>query len=139
VTNTIKIALILALLLPFGQAMAEVEPVPEVMNRPEVANIDPLIKIDPVYPTDAMEQIKKGESGILGWVVVEFDLTRRGNTENIRVLDASPEKKGYENAALAAVKQWRYPIISDGTGRGMSIKGVKHVVIFEAAPPSDDW
>jgi TonB family protein len=45
--------------------------------------------------------------GVEGWVDVEFDVTRDGETTSIIVVGA--ERKGYfEDAVLEAVSQWRY-------------------------------
>jgi protein TonB len=60
----------------------------------------------PVYPKGAAE--KK----VQGVVILEATITKAGLVTNVRVLQSAP---GLDDAALAAVRQWRYtPATNDG-------------------------
>ena len=67
-----------------------------------VAKLEPLIRFTPRYPEQA--RLKR----IQGKVVVEFAVNADGTVERPRVLSASP-RRIFEQAAMAAVKRWRYP------------------------------
>lgn len=62
----------------------------------------------PRYPKEAKRQ------RIEGTVYLEYDITKRGKTTNIRVLEAVPEGV-FERAAIAAVRRWEYkPAVEAG-------------------------
>lgn len=64
-----------------------------------------------VYPRDALLR------GIEGWVDLEFTITESGVPENVVVKAAAPPRV-FDNAALVALRQWRFePIIRDGAPR----------------------
>lgn len=67
-----------------------------------VAKLEPLIRVTPRYPERARL------NRIQGKVVVEFAVNADGTVERPRVLSASP-RRTFEQAAMAAVKRWRYP------------------------------
>jgi TonB family protein len=53
-------------------------------------------------------------SGISGWVELEFTVRADGATDQIVVTNSSP-KNTYDDAAVAAVSEWRYrPVVRDG-------------------------
>jgi len=54
---------------------------------------------------------------INGWVLVAFNVTPNGRTQNIRVLDASP-RGVFEEKVIAAVKDWMYAVKFLGTFKG---------------------
>lgn len=65
------------------------------------SNLTRLTYVPPEYPGRAWRL------GVEGWVDVEFDVTRDGETTSIMVVDA--ERRGYfEDAVLEAVSQWQY-------------------------------
>lgn len=65
------------------------------------SELNRLSYVAPEYPGRAWRL------GVEGWVDVEFDVTRDGDTTSIMVVGA--ERKGYfEDAVLEAVSQWRY-------------------------------
>jgi protein TonB len=49
------------------------------------------------------------ENRISGWVLVEFRVTARGTTSDVRVLDANP-RGVFEDKVVAAVSDWRYNV-----------------------------
>lgn len=62
----------------------------------------------PIYPTEAKA------AGIEGEVVVRYDISVSGDVENARVDRADPAGV-FDEAALAAVRSWRYnPRIREG-------------------------
>ncbi len=67
-------------------------------------------KITPV--STRMPQIPKvaWDNKINGWVLLSFTVTSKGLVKDIRILDASP-RGVFEEYAVLAAKQWRYPHI----------------------------
>jgi TonB family protein len=52
--------------------------------------------------------------GLTGWVEVSFTVTAKGTVEDVQVRASSPEEV-FDDAAIRAVKQWRYePPMKDG-------------------------
>jgi TonB family protein len=87
------------------QQAAEAQPdaiVPSVSDSGSDTDLKPLIKVTPHYPDRARL------NRIQGKVEVEFTVTADGTVENPRVLSATP-RRTFEQAAIAAVKRWRYP------------------------------
>ena len=79
----------------------------------------PFVRVEPIYPAAAAER------GIQGWVVVRFDVTTTGATQNVQVVDASP-KRVFDRATIRAVSRWKYhPKVIDGkrqVKRGVKVK-----------------
>ena len=68
----------------------------------------PIFRIQPSYPRQAALQ------NIEGFVVLEFDITTAGNTDNITVIQASPPQI-FNTSAIQALRKWKYkPKIEDG-------------------------
>jgi TonB family protein len=63
--------------------------------------LEPLIRWSAEYPTQAQQR------GIEGHVTVAFDVTAEGGVENAEVVESEPAGV-FDNAALAAVRRWRY-------------------------------
>ena len=60
-----------------------------------------LVQVMPKYPRDALRK------GVTGWVLLSYSINKRGGTENIHVVDSSPE--GYfENSAVSALARWKF-------------------------------
>ncbi len=59
----------------------------------------------PEYPADAER------NGVEGMVVVEFSLTADGRTRDLRIVESTPSKV-FDQAALAAVRNWRFESVS---------------------------
>lgn len=72
----------------------------------EAALMEPLIALSPSYPRRARR------SGLEGYVVVEFSVNAEGVVEAPRVVAAQP-RRVFEQAALDAVRRWRYPRRAD--------------------------
>ena len=54
------------------------------------------------------EKIAALEAGAEGFVTLEAVIRRDGMVGELRVLSCKPEGRGFEQAAIAAVRQWRY-------------------------------
>lgn len=64
-------------------------------------HVVPLAKVSPKYPLYPLQR------GIEGYVVVRFDVSAIGFTENIQVLTSVPEGT-FDRSAIRAVEKWRY-------------------------------
>lgn len=67
----------------------------------KVDKISPIIRIEPVYPTQAAEQ------NVSGSVVLKYDISPTGKTQNVSVVSASPENV-FNREAKRALKKWEY-------------------------------
>ncbi|MDD9932819.1 MAG: TonB family protein [Myxococcales bacterium] len=68
----------------------------------------PLMRINPEYP------LRARQDGIEGFVQVRFDIDPTGRVQNARVTAAKP-RGIFEQAALRAIKKWRYrPTVEGG-------------------------
>lgn len=79
--------------------------------------------VSPRYPGRALAR------GLEGYVDVHFDVSATGATENIQVMNAQP-KGIFENAAVAAVKRWKFRPKSI-KGRAVAFRGMSRRVVFE--------
>jgi len=68
----------------------------------------PIFRINPNYPRQAaLRQIE-------GFVILQFDITMSGETDNISILQASPPQI-FNSSAIQALKRWKYkPKLEDG-------------------------
>jgi len=82
-----------------------------------------LVRVPPRYPGQCFEGAKPREN-----VLIEFDVTAEGETENVRVVDST--NFCHIGAALASVRKWKYrPKFESGTP--VARKGVQTNVAFE--------
>jgi TonB family protein len=80
-------------------------------KQSKVDEAAPVEFVSPEYPSSAEK------SNIEGFVVLQFDITKTGNTDNITVVDATPEGI-FDESAKAALEQWKYkPAIKGGVAR----------------------
>jgi protein TonB len=70
---------------------------------------------------------------ISGWVLVAFSVTPQGRTRGVRVLDASP-RGVFEDAVIAAVKDWTYRISFSGKTSGEVVLTQKVEVLWTNFP-----
>jgi len=73
------------------------------------------------------------QNKINGWVLVAFSVTPEGRTRDVRVLDASP-RGVFEEAAIAAVKDWNYQISFSGKASGDVVLTQKVEVLWANYP-----
>ncbi|MCZ0932004.1 MAG: energy transducer TonB, partial [Oligoflexia bacterium] len=68
----------------------------------------PIFRIQPLYPRRAALQ------NIEGFVILQFDITAGGYTDNITVIQASPPQI-FNSSAVQALRKWKYkPKIENG-------------------------
>ena len=81
---------------------------PPVVNHDQVNLATPIYRVEPVYPMQA------AQNGISGSVVLQFDITADGSTENVKVITAQPNLT-FDQVSVSALEQWKYkPKIMDG-------------------------
>jgi protein TonB len=81
-----------------------------------------MIKVQPVYPARA------AQSGLEGYVVVEFDVRADGTVENARVIESSNQV--FERSALNAAYRFRFkPRVVDGVAQASP--GVRNLFRYE--------
>ncbi|GJL93791.1 MAG: hypothetical protein DHS20C05_01960 [Hyphococcus sp.] len=75
-----------------------------VLNKPtltEVFDARPRVRVPPIYPRRCSVKEEDGDS-----VLVEFDVSPEGETENVRVIKST--NSCFEKASAEAVKEWSY-------------------------------
>ncbi len=89
----------------------------------EDTDASPLLRVPPQYPERCMRLAKDREA-----VVVEFDVTPEGRTENPRIVEST--NSCLNDAAAKSVEQWRYePKMVDGVAAPR--RGVQTQTTFE--------
>ncbi|MBB1416117.1 TonB family protein [Pseudoalteromonas sp. SG44-1] len=78
---------------------------PEAISK--VQAISPIMRIEPLYPIQAAEQ------GISGSVVLKYDISPAGKTQNVSVVNAKPERV-FDKEAKKALMQWQYKPSNSG-------------------------
>ncbi len=78
----------------------------------------PTVTVAPAYPEEAAQQ------GIEGAVLLEFDITKDGATENIRIVSEEPPNM-FADAAMQSAAQWVYPPLEE------RLQGVRSIIRFE--------
>lgn len=85
--------------------------------------IIPIYKPQPSFPDKATQQKQSG------WVLVQFDISELGETQNIKVMDVSHARYGFEQAATIALSQWLFTpkIIGD---KALTQQELKYIFEF---------
>lgn len=86
---------------PFGQEGARGEDDPARGFAVADGEAIPILRVAPVFPEQALAR------GVVGRVLVEFDVSEVGTVENARIVAYEPSSV-FNEAALRAVRQWRY-------------------------------
>ncbi|MEP0174165.1 MAG: M56 family metallopeptidase [Paraglaciecola sp.] len=87
-------------------AVANIAETTHKVSQPSMAI--PIMRVEPKYPVQA------AQDNIEGSVILQFDITKNGSTDNITVLDSFP-KSVFNKTAIAALEQWQYkPRIQGG-------------------------
>lgn len=98
------------------------------VKHEEVNKAAPVKRVPPVYPEHAVNNEIEGE------VVLQFDITESGATDNITVVKSSPEGV-FDKSAVNALKQWKYkPRIQGGAAQRQS--GLLVQLDFRLGPPA---
>jgi TonB family protein len=111
------VAVALSVLLMANTAAANMPP-PPPKNLAEgnghkaidakVNEASPIAHVSPTYPENA------AKTNTEGYVVLQFDITETGATDNITVVESSPEGV-FDKSASSALKQWQYkPRVQNG-------------------------
>ena len=70
--------------------------------------VTPIFRVNPIYPRQAALR------NIEGFVILQFDIKKNGETDNISILQASPPQM-FNSSAVQALKRWKYkPKLEDG-------------------------
>lgn len=84
----------------------------------------PLLRVPPVYPSKCMMRAGSEEA-----VLVEFDVSTEGDTENIVIVDSSYDC--LNGPAIKSVKQWKYEPRLDSDGKPVVIRGLQTLITFQ--------
>ena len=102
-----------AALLTINTALANVPPPPKAeanMDKTKVNEASPVKRVPPIYPE------KAAKNDLEGFVVLSFDITETGTTDNVKVVKSQPAGV-FDKSAKVALKQWEYkPRIQGGKG-----------------------
>ena len=80
-----------------------------VEPRETFVDLSPAFKVNPAYPIAARSLRATGS------VAVTVTLAADGTVSDARVEKCTRPGLGFEDAAVAAVRQWRYPAATDAT------------------------
>jgi len=82
----------------------------------------PIVKVAPVYPKRALAR------KLEGYVVVEFTVSKRGTTRDIKVVEAQPLGI-FNQSAIQAAEKFKYkPRVVDG--EPVEVHGVRNLIKF---------
>jgi TonB family protein len=98
-----------AALLTINTALANA-PVAETKSEAKINQASPVKRVPPTYPEKAAQE------NVEGFVVLSFDITETGATDNVKVVKSVPAGV-FDKSAKVALKQWEYkPRIQGGKG-----------------------
>ena len=99
----------IAAMLTINTALANA-PVAETKSDAKINQASPVKRVPPSYPEKAAQQ------NVEGFVVLSFDITETGATDNVKVVKSVPAGV-FDKSAKVALKQWEYkPRIQGGKG-----------------------
>ncbi|PRO68395.1 M56 family metallopeptidase [Alteromonas gracilis] len=99
----------IAALLTINTALAN-SPVPSAKAEDKINMASPIKRVPPAYPE------KAAQDNVEGFVVLSFDITETGATDNVTVVKSKPAGV-FEKSAKVALEQWEYkPRIQGGKG-----------------------
>lgn len=99
----------IAALLTVNTALAN-SPVPSAKAEDKINMASPIKRVPPAYPE------KAAQDNVEGFVVLSFDITETGATDNVTVVKSKPAGV-FDESAKVALKQWEYkPRIQGGKG-----------------------
>ena len=97
----------IAAMLTINTALANA-PVAVTKSEAKINQASPVKRVPPIYPEKAAEQ------NVEGFVVLSFDITETGTTDNVKVVKSVPAGV-FDKSAKVALKQWEYkPRIQGG-------------------------
>ncbi|APD87024.1 energy transducer TonB [Alteromonas sp. Mex14] len=99
----------IAALLAVNTALAN-SPVPSAKAEDKINMASPIKRVPPAYPE------KAAQDNVEGFVVLSFDITETGATDNVTVVESKPAGV-FDKSAKVALEQWKYkPRIQGGKG-----------------------
>jgi protein TonB len=102
----------------FNNLVAASKPALPVLSSPKIMPSEVIFRVAPIYPTEARLR------GIDGTVVLTATVTKNGSVSNVRALKGTPSLC---NAAMDALKQWRYkPSLMNGVPVDSTVEVVFH-------------
>jgi TonB family protein len=108
----IGLSIALSSTLLAGIAFANLAETAHSVDKPSMAI--PVIRIEPKYPVEAARDNQEGS------VILQFDVTQDGSTDNIEVIESFPQQV-FDKNAITALKQWTYkPRIQGGQAQRQS-------------------
>ncbi|MDG1417120.1 MAG: energy transducer TonB [Maricaulis sp.] len=109
-----------ARLFPEGEIAAADRPVP-----PGFVDAEPLVRVNPTYPPNMLQVGRVGRQGV---VIVQFDVSETGHTENITILAEVPGRS-FGAVVRQAIASWTY---TPATIEGVAVRreGVVTHMIF---------
>jgi bla regulator protein BlaR1 len=121
----IGLSIALSRTLLAGVAFANLAETAHSVDKPSMAI--PVIRIEPKYPVAAARDNQEGS------VILQFDITQDGSTDNIEVMESFPQQV-FDKNAITALKQWTYkPRIQGGKAQRQS--GLKVQLDFRLDKP----
>ena len=99
----------IAALLTINTALAN-SPLPSAKAEDKINMASPIKRVPPAYPE------KAAQDNVEGFVVLSFDITETGATDNVTVVKSKPAGV-FDKSAKVALEQWEYkPRIQGGKG-----------------------
>ncbi|WP_181902132.1 energy transducer TonB [Thalassotalea euphylliae] len=107
---------------PAAIAKLPPETSPQIQSNHEPASTNPILSTEITQIIDAKPKfrvppkfpVNEAKKGVDGWVRLSFIVEPDGTTSNVVILE-STGRKGFERAALKALKQWQYePAMENG-------------------------
>jgi len=124
----IGLSIALSSTLLAGVALANLAETAHAVDKPAMAA--PVIRIEPKYPVEAARDNQEGS------VILQFDITKDGSTDNIQVIESFP-KQVFDKNSITALKQWTYKPRIQG-GKAQRQTGLTVQLDYRMEPPSDD-
>lgn len=120
----IGLALALSTSLIAGVALANMAETSHKVKQAFMAT--PVIRIEPKYPEQA------AQNGTEGSVILQFDISKDGSTDNIEVVESFPQQI-FDKESVAALEQWTYKPRIQG-GKAQIQTGLQVQLDFRLAP-----
>jgi TonB family protein len=86
-------------------------------------------RIEPKYPIEAAQNNQEGS------VILQFDITKDGSTDNIQVLESFPQQV-FDKESVKALKQWTYKPRVQG-GQAQRQTGLTVQLDYRMGPPDE--
>lgn len=124
----IGLSIALSSTLLAGVALANLADTSHSVEKTSMAS--PVIRIEPKYPIQAAQNNQEGS------VILQFDITTDGSTDNIQVLESFPQKV-FDKVSVTALKQWKYkPRIQGGLAQRQT--GLTVQLDYRMGPANSD-